>query len=104
MTRKNLVDLVSEPDLRLFGPASGFDGQKFVMMVPFRKSTTKKFSIETIETAVKVFLVDHLPPGVSIDSEKPIEKTWSEEYLTDPSRERQVLVRMSVFVKEEPVE
>jgi len=93
---------MSEPDMTPFGPASGFDGQQFVMIVPLRKSTTAKFSIEAVETAVEIMLVDSIPDGVMVDGEKPMDKTWSEEYITPPGHEEQVLIRMSVFLKEEP--
>lgn len=84
----------------VFGPAMGHDGDKFVMMIPFRKSTVGRFSIEAIETAVEIMLVDALPAGVEIDPMKPVEKTWSEEYLNPPGTEQQVLVRMAAFTRE----
>ena len=91
---------MSEQDPRSFGPAAGYDGERFVMMVPFRKSTTTQFSMEAIQDAVRVFLVDSLPPGIEIDTDKPQDVTWSEEYITRPGFEQQVLVRIAVFVKE----
>ena len=89
-----------EPSVPVFGPAMGRINDQFVMMIPLRKSTVGRFSIEAIETAVEIMLVDALPPGLEIDSMKPQEKIWSEEYLNAPGTEQQVLVRMAAFVKE----
>jgi len=91
---------MSEQAFTIAGPAMARHEQQFVMMVPFRKSTTGQFSVEAIETAVEIMLTDSLPAGVEMDRSKPIGKLWSDEPFKTPGKEDQVLVRISCHTKE----
>jgi hypothetical protein len=81
--------------LPIYGPAFGRDGEVWSLLFPIKKKTAGMFSVEAVETAVKISLQDNLPDGFDIDYERPFTMQWNE----DPARDM-VIIATTAFVKE----
>lgn len=58
------------------------NGKRYSLIFSIRKRTTAKhFSIESIETAAEIALWENIPPGYTINYEKPITKEWWESEI-----------------------